>query len=92
MQTTQTTRHILQIHQPKQNPYGMNANKIEFLCFKQKGAIFTLKGNPQELVVPFTYLSNNISSTKSDVNIALQKHGTLLTGYRLYESLIYPIK
>ena len=38
------------------------------MCFKQKEAISTLK-----LVDQFTYLDNNISSTKSDINICLMK-------------------
>ena len=32
----------------------MNANKIEFICFKQEGAISTLSGKPLKLVDKFT--------------------------------------
>ena len=51
----------------------MNANVIEYMCFKQKGAIFILKGKALKLVDLFTYLSSNISSTEKDVNICLTK-------------------
>ena len=47
----------------------MNTNKTEYMCFKQKGTISTLHGRPQKLVDKFTYLSSNISSTESDVNL-----------------------
>ena len=48
---------------------NMNANKIEFMCFKQEGAVSPLSGRPLKLVDKFTYLSSNISSTESGVNI-----------------------
>ena len=51
----------------------VNANKIEYICFKEKGAISTLTGNPLKLVDQFTYLARNISSTESDVNVRLVK-------------------
>ena len=44
----------------------VNANKPEVLCFKWEGSISTL-------VDEFIYLSSNISSTESDVNICLAK-------------------
>ena len=53
--------------------FYVNANKIEFMCFKEERAIFTLRGKPLNLVDQFTYLSSNISSTESDVNILLTK-------------------
>ena len=52
---------------------NVNAIKTEFMCFKQEGTIFNLSGSPLKLVDQFTYLSSNISSTKSDVNIYLAK-------------------
>ena len=68
--------HFSQIHQPKSNLYSIawsksialceNANKAEFICFKQ-GAIPTLIGKPLKL-----YLGSNISSTESDINIDQQ--------------------
>ena len=51
----------------------VNANKTAYMYFKQKGAISTLSGKPLKLVDHFTYLSSNISSTESDVNIWLVK-------------------
>ena len=47
----------------------VNANKTEYIRFKQKGAVSTFCGQP----LKFTYLGNNISSTESDVNIRLAK-------------------
>ena len=46
----------------------MNANKREYICYKQKGAISTLK-----LVDQFVYLRSNIPSTESDINICQAK-------------------
>ena len=51
----------------------MNANKTEYMCFKQKGTIFPLRVKLLELVDLFPYLGCNISSTESDVNICLHK-------------------
>ena len=45
----------------------VNANKTEFMCFKQEGAVSTLSGRPIKLIDKITYLSSNISSTESDV-------------------------
>ena len=42
------------------------------MCFKQ-GAISILNGKPLKLVDQFTYISSNISSTESDVNIHIEK-------------------
>ena len=51
----------------------VNANKTEYICFKQEVAIFTLRGKPLKLVNQFTYLGSNISSTESDANIRPKK-------------------
>ena len=51
----------------------MNANKTEYLCFKQSDNTSTQSGKPLKLVNQFIYLSNNISSTKRDVNIHFVK-------------------
>ena len=51
------------------------------MCFKQKGTISTLNGKHLKLVDQFTYLSSNISSTESKVNIHIGK--TWTTIYRL---------
>ena len=50
-----------------------NANKTEFMCFKQKGSIFTLSGKSLKLVNKFTYLGSNIPSTESYLNIHVGK-------------------
>ena len=49
--------------------FYMNADKTEFMCFKQDGAISTLSAKPLKIIEQFTYLGNIISSTESDVNI-----------------------
>ena len=51
----------------------VNANRTEFMGFKQKVTIFTLSGKPLKWVDQFTYLGSNISSTESDINICLVK-------------------
>ena len=48
-----------------------NGNKTGYMCLKQEGAISTLSDRPLKLLEKFTYLSSNISSTESDVNIHL---------------------
>ena len=59
----------------------MNANKMEYMCFKQKGAICTFSSKPLKLVYQFTYLSSNISLTESDVNICLAKTWNAISVY-----------
>ena len=51
----------------------INANKTVFMWFKQGGALSTPSGEPLKLADQFTYLSSNISSTESDINICLVK-------------------
>ena len=51
----------------------VTADETEFIRLKQHGAIFTLNDKPLKLVDQFTYLSSNISSTESDVNIRIGK-------------------
>ena len=51
----------------------MSANKMKNMCFNLEGAISTLNGHPLKLVEKFTYLSSNISSIESDVNMHLVK-------------------
>ena len=51
----------------------MNANKTEYMCFKQKETISTLSGKLLRLVNQFTYLNCHSLSTESDVNICLAK-------------------
>ena len=51
----------------------MNPNKIEFVCFKQKGTTSTQSGELLKLVNQFKFYGSNISSTERDVNICLAK-------------------
>ena len=48
----------------------MNANKTEYMCFKQEKAIFTLSSKHLKLVDKF---GTSVSSTESDVNIHVAK-------------------
>ena len=50
----------------------MNVGKTKSIYFKQEG-ISTLSGKPRKLVVKFTYLGGNISSTEKDINIGIGK-------------------
>ena len=50
----------------------VNTNKIEYICFKQKGTISTLSSQSLKLVDQFIYRSS-ILSTETDVNIHLVK-------------------
>ena len=42
----------------------VNAHKIDYMCFNQKGDISTLGGSSLKLVDKFTYLGSSVSSTK----------------------------
>ena len=46
------------------------------MCFDQDGFISLLNGKPLKFVDQFTYLSSNISSAESDVNICISKAWT----------------
>ena len=64
----------------------MNADKTEFICFNQDGVISSLNGKPLTLVDQFIYLSSNISSIESNINICISKLsaaiGRLMTIWR----------
>ena len=45
---------------------------LEFMSFNQNGTISLLNGKTLKLVDQYIYLGNNISSTKSDVNIHIE--------------------
>ena len=49
------------------------SDKTDEICFNQKGGIFSPNDKPLKLVDPFTYLCSNILSTKSDVNVRINK-------------------
>ncbi len=51
----------------------VNADKTEYMCFNQRGDIFTLKGGPLKLVDKFTYLRRSASSTENVINTRLVK-------------------
>ena len=55
-----------------------NTIKTEYMCFKQKEAISTLRGKSLKFVDKFTYLDNNISSTESDSYNCIEKAWTTM--------------
>ena len=46
----------------------VNADKMEYMCFNQRGDISTQKGGPLKLVDKFTYLGISVSSTEKGMN------------------------
>ena len=74
----QMIQHLSQIHLPKSNPYytawsrlqgGIGLYMKQSSYFKQERVMSILSGLPLKLVDQFTYLSSNISSTESKVNM-----------------------
>ena len=55
---------------------NLNSDKTEYMCFNQRGDIFTLKGEPLKLADKFTFFGSSVSSTKNDVNMQLAKAWT----------------
>ena len=53
----------------------INALKTEYVCFNQTGDISTLNGSSLKLVDEFTYLGSSVSSTGTDIDTRLTKHG-----------------
>ena len=51
----------------------VNADKMEYICFNQRGNISTLRGGPLKQVDRFTYLRSSVSSTEKDINTQLTK-------------------
>ena len=51
---------------------NLNANKMEFMSIKQKGAFSIWSGKPLKFIDQFTYLGSNISSTESNINIHIE--------------------
>ena len=47
----------------------MNADKMEYMYFNQKGDISTLNCSSLKLVDKFTYLGISVSSTENDINM-----------------------
>ena len=56
----------------------VNTDKMEYVCFNQRGDILILKGGPLKLVDKFTYLGSSVSSTKTDINTRLEKAWTAI--------------
>ena len=52
----------------------VKANKTEYMCFNQRGDIFTLKGGNLKLLDKFNYQGSSVSSTDKDVNTRLEKN------------------
>ena len=40
----------------------VNVDKMEYMCFNQRGDIFTLNGSSLKLLAKFTYLGSSVSS------------------------------
>ena len=70
----------------------VNAHKTEYMCLNQTGNISTLKGSTQKLVDKFTCRGSSVSSTETDINTWLAKHGQLLIGFWSCGSQTWPIK
>ena len=51
----------------------VNAGKIEYMGFNQKGDIVTLNGGSLKLVEKFTYLRSSVSTTENDIKMQLVK-------------------
>ena len=51
----------------------INTDKIEYICFDQRGDISTLKCGSLKLVNKFTHLSSRVSLTETDINPGLAK-------------------
>ena len=49
------------------------ADKMKYMCFNQRGDIYTLNGSSQKLVGKFTNLGSSVSSTETDINMRLAK-------------------
>ena len=75
----QTEYLLLTLKQPTGGiDFHVDANRTKFICFKQEGAISSLRGKPLKLVEQFPYLGDNISSTESNVNMHLAKVWTAI--------------
>ena len=47
----------------------INADKMEYTCFNQKGDISTLNVGSLKIVDKFTYLGSSVSSAENDINM-----------------------
>ena len=64
------------------------------MCFNQTGDISTWGGSSLKLVIKFTYLGSNVSSTEKDIDTRLAKAWTANVNWNLrsYGSQTWPIK
>ena len=46
----------------------VNADKMAYMCFNQRGDISILNGSSLKLVDKFTYVRSSVSSTEKDIN------------------------
>ena len=46
----------------------VNAHKMEYMCYNQRGNISTLNGSSLKLIDKFTYIGNSVSSNETDIN------------------------
>ena len=56
----------------------VNAHKTEYICFNQRGDIFTLNGSTLKLGDKFTYQGSRVSSTETDIGTPLAKAWTAI--------------
>ena len=57
---------------------SVNADKMEYMCFNQRGDISTLNSSFLKLVDKFTYLGSSVSSNKTDINTQRAKSWTAI--------------
>ena len=56
----------------------VNVDKMEYMCFNQRGNISTVNGSSLKLVDKLTYLGSSVSSTETDINMRLAKVWTAI--------------
>ena len=56
----------------------VNAQKTEYMCYKQTGDISTREGTPLKLVDKFTYLGSSVESTEKYIETRLTKAWTAI--------------
>ena len=57
----------------------VNLHETEYMCFNQRGDIFSLNGSSLKLVDKFTYLGSSVSSTETGINTQLAKAWTAIS-------------
>ena len=56
----------------------VNAHKMKYMCFNQRGDISTINDGSLKLVDKFNYLGSSVSSTETDINTRLAKAWTAI--------------